>query len=156
MYDRPSLGQTPPMATDRSSDRPGLLADAALAVALAVLVGVGGACTALYLGLRAWAGADAAALAPANDRPPHPAAPPYDWTPVVLFWVFVLALLLITVLSARGRLRITPVLHGLLLAALLLGGSAGYAYQHRHDGDYKPRPLPSDYHPCYSGSNDCD
>ncbi|MFD7643200.1 DUF6234 family protein [Kitasatospora sp. NPDC059795] len=52
------------------------------------------------------------------------------------------------------RYWVTAVVHGLLALAVLAPAVAGYAYDHRHDGDHRPEPLPSDYRPCFSGS-DC-
>ncbi|TWE17785.1 DUF6234 family protein [Kitasatospora atroaurantiaca] len=78
---------------------------------------------------------------------------PYDWVPVLAVAGFAAGLLLVTVLACRSRLPITATVHGMLLAGLLLLVAGGYAYDHRHDT--RPTPLPSDYRPCFSGSNDC-
>ncbi|MEV4560734.1 DUF6234 family protein [Kitasatospora sp. NPDC049285] len=77
------------------------------------------------------------------------AAQPYDLVPVLLGCAVVPVVA--AVLTWRGGLRVTAVAQALLLAAVLALAAAGSAYDHRHE---EPRPLPSGYQPCYSGS-DC-
>ncbi|MGW4382357.1 DUF6234 family protein [Kitasatospora sp. NPDC004531] len=60
----------------------------------------------------------------------------------------------IAALAGWRRYWVTAVVHVVLALAVLGLALAGYAYEHRQDGERRPAPLPSDYHPCYSGS-DC-
>jgi len=120
---------------------PGPLADLLLTVVLVAFEGLLAVAGLYVLMIRAW------------DTGGSTEPKPYDWVPVLTLGGFAAGLLLVAVLAVRSRLMITATVHGMLLAGLLILTAGGYAYEHRHDT--RPTPLPSDYRPCFSGSNDC-
>ncbi|MER5862603.1 DUF6234 family protein [Kitasatospora sp. NPDC002040] len=134
--------------------RPDLATDLVSAFLL-LLLSVGGAFYAgLTLGLRAWA-ASSSGVKPTGSSALPPPPPPYDWVPVLTVGALALWLLLVTGFAWYGRLRVTAVLHGLLLAAVLLLVGVAQVQEQRNTPPPKPAPLPSDYHPCFSGSGRC-
>ncbi|BFV58833.1 hypothetical protein KCMC57_up39370 [Kitasatospora sp. CMC57] len=130
------------MPTASHHPRPALGTDLATAFGLLALTAAGGWYAFLLLAFRNWGG---------QEVGPQP----YDWTPILTIGALALWLLAVTALAWRGRLRVTAVLHGLLLTGVLLTGAANYTYQHRHDNEQRPEPLPSNYQPCFSGSGRC-
>ncbi|WP_405017816.1 DUF6234 family protein [Kitasatospora sp. NBC_00070] len=122
--------------------RPDLATDLVSAFLFLLLSAVGGWFAFVSLAFRHWGD---------QDTGPEP----YDWTPILTVGALALWLLAVTALAWRRRLRVTAVLHGLLLTAVLLTGGANHAYQHRHDNDPRPEPLPSNHQPCFSGSGRC-
>jgi len=117
--------------------RQSLFTDILAAIGLLCLTAVAGIWAFLYAGMSGWASN--------GEEGPNPLT--------VLFCYSALPVA-ITALAGWRRYWVTAVLHGLLALAVLALGAVWYTYEHRHDDDYRPGPLPSGYHPCYSGS-DC-
>ncbi|KJK58713.1 hypothetical protein UK12_08410 [Saccharothrix sp. ST-888] len=88
---------------------------------------------------------------PDSTPRPEPSRAPLWWILAAL----VALVLLLGVGAAVRRYRIAAAVQFVLAAVLVMGGLGTYAYEHRHDGERKPQPLPANYRPCYSGSNTC-